>query len=244
MHAPIVITLITLFSLFAQSEGELCRKHICAYDFVVRESRSMIYAVNYPSGWQDVYDVFLNGSKLSLNSNQFHEKVPEVDHERLQLVTHTLDGVASQMILINDQFPGPNIEVMEGAQIVVNVKNNLLKEILTIHWHGMHQKSTFYSDGVPFVTQCPILPRQLFTYRFFAAPAGTHWYHSHVLNQKKDGLYGAIIIHRKTPVLPSHTLLFSDWFHASATAMEISNPYKTFDSMHGKVNQKTFLCFR
>lgn len=34
-------------------------------------------------------------------------------------------------------------------------------------------------DGVPFLTQCPVLPNALFRYEFYADEAGTHFYHSH-----------------------------------------------------------------
>ena len=74
-----------------------------------------MYAVNFPNGWQDVYDVALNGSKLHLKANGFHEEVPEIKHDVLLKNTITLDGVAAPVILINDGFPGPMIEVMEGT---------------------------------------------------------------------------------------------------------------------------------
>jgi len=81
-------------------------------------------------------------------------------------------------------------------KVVVTVTNNLLKEDLSIHWHGIHMRQTPWMDGVAFVTQCPIPTKQTFQYRFIADPPGTHWYHSHLEMQKADGLFGAIIIHR------------------------------------------------
>jgi iron transport multicopper oxidase len=32
----------------------------------------------------------------------------------------------------------------------------------SIHWHGMFQKNTTWSDGVAFVSQCPITPGEVF----------------------------------------------------------------------------------
>ncbi len=66
----------------------------------------------------------------------------------------------------------------------------------TINFHGLYQKGTPWMDGVSYITQCPILPRQTFTYRFEARPSGTHWYHSQFENQGIDGMYGMIIVHR------------------------------------------------
>ena len=34
------------------------------------------------------------------------------------------------------------------------------------HWHGVFQKHTNYDDGPAFVTQCPLIPNESFTYDF------------------------------------------------------------------------------
>lgn len=62
---------------------------------------------------------------------------------------------------------------------MVHVTNGLISEETTVHWHGQHQRWTPYMDGVGFVTQCPILPGNTFTYRFWATQKGTHLWHSH-----------------------------------------------------------------
>lgn len=51
------------------------------------------------------------------------------------LVNSRADGVSREVYLINGQQPGPFIEVDEGDDLEVFVKNNLNVET-TIHWHG------------------------------------------------------------------------------------------------------------
>ena len=51
-----------------------------------------------------------------------------------------VDGVSRQVYLINDQQPGPLIEVDEGDDVEVIVKNDLPVD-LTIHWHGESRNS-------------------------------------------------------------------------------------------------------
>ena len=46
-------------------------------------------------------------------------------------------------------------------------------------------------------SKCPILPHQDFTYVWKAEHAGTFWYHSHLSNQRMDGIFGGIIISKK-----------------------------------------------
>lgn len=40
------------------------------------------------------------------------------------------------------------------------------KDGTTIHWHGMHQRGTPEMDGVPWVTQPPIMPGEANLYNF------------------------------------------------------------------------------
>ena len=58
----------------------------------------------------------------------------------------------------------------------------MLSESTVIHWHGIHQRSSPYMDGVPYVTQCPILPGNSFRYVFNANKSGTYFYHAHIGN--------------------------------------------------------------
>ncbi|KAE8381899.1 multicopper oxidase-domain-containing protein [Aspergillus bertholletiae] len=112
------------------------------------------------------------------------------------------DGYPKNGLLINGQFPGPMIEANWGDMIEVTVHNNIHpdEEGLTLHWHGLTQKKTPWEDGVPGVSQCPIIPGASFTYRFQADHYGTSWYHSHYSSQRTDGAYGPMIIHG--PVQP------------------------------------------
>ncbi|ESO89918.1 hypothetical protein LOTGIDRAFT_124140, partial [Lottia gigantea] len=118
------------------------------------------------------------------------------------------------VIVANGTLPGPPIEVYEGQNVIVHVKNKLLSESTTIHWHGLHQRGTPWMDGVAYVNQCPIGPDQSFTYRFKAKPKGTFWYHSHVGVQRTMGLYGAFIIRPKEPIVMHEFLVvINDWNH-------------------------------
>ena len=57
------------------------------------------------------------------------------------------------IIAVNGQVPGPNIIVHEEQTVIINVKNNLTTEGVSIHWHGLHQMNTPWMDGVGQVTQ-------------------------------------------------------------------------------------------
>ncbi|XP_031635309.1 laccase-1-like [Contarinia nasturtii] len=135
------------------------------------------------------------------------------------------DGFRRSILVVNRMMPGPLIDVCKGDTIVVDVENELMGESTTIHWHGLHQRGTPFFDGVPQVTQCPILPQATFRYKFKALNTGTHWWHSHVGTQRGDGTFGALIIREPIVDLPNiirkvfdentdeFHMIFHDWDH-------------------------------
>ena len=107
------------------------------------------------------------------------------------------DGVWRPMLLINNQFPGPLIEVNEHDTIRVTV-NNQMTNSTAMHWHGIYQNGTNSMDGTVGITGCPIAPGLSFTYEFkVRGQSGTYWYHAHQGNQASDGLVGPLIIHSR-----------------------------------------------
>ena len=93
---------------------------------------------------------------------------------------------------------GPQLEVIEGDRVRAIFTNNL-DESTGIHFHG--QKLPNNMDGVPFVTQEPIMPGESFTYEFVARTSGSHMYHSHhnATDQVGRGLLGAFIVEPRDP---------------------------------------------
>lgn len=96
----------------------------------------------------------------------------------------------------NYSFPGPLLEAYEGDTFVIRVINRL-KVPTTLHWHGILQSDTPDMDGAVGLTQCAIPPNAEMIYMFKAEPAGTTWYHGHLLEQYTDGLYGPMVIHQR-----------------------------------------------
>ncbi|XP_069125665.1 uncharacterized protein [Argopecten irradians] len=127
----------------------------------------------------------------------------------------TTDGWEDNRLVIvaNGSLPGPTIIAYLGQRVKVHVINMLASDSATMHWHGLPMYNTPWMDGTPFVSQCPILPGQSFTYDFYAEPKGTHWYHSHSGNQRTKGLNGAFIIRERTSTAKEHIMTIQDWNH-------------------------------
>ncbi|KEP48696.1 multicopper oxidase, partial [Rhizoctonia solani 123E] len=114
--------------------------------------------------------------------------------------TNNADGTTRESWLINGKTPGPHLVWDEDDDISVKVINKG-HEAATIHWHGIEQYGTPWSDGVPGLTQWPIPPEGDFVYNFTVKQTGFHWYHSHYKMQLDDGLKGTIYI-RPNPNKP------------------------------------------
>nr|XP_018904620.1 PREDICTED: laccase-3-like isoform X2 [Bemisia tabaci] len=151
------------------------------------------------------------------------QKCPGIDLDCFLPKCCQADGFERGILTVNRRMPGPSIQVCKGDTIVVDVKNSMPGKSLTIHWHGINQYGTPHMDGVPMITQCPILPGTIFRYKFLADTEGTYFWHSHDGTSKMDGLLGSLVVRqpkKKDPNwelydddLPSHVILFQDWMH-------------------------------
>jgi len=123
-------------------------------------------------------------------------------------------GQTVEAWLYNGKAPGPELRVRQGELVEVTLKNEMPKESVTIHWHGVNVPNA--EDGVAGVTQNAVEPGESYTYRFVAEDAGTYWYHSHQQSsiQAKKGLFGALIVEPAVPETPikEMTVLSHTWF--------------------------------
>lgn len=126
-------------------------------------------------------------------------------------------GKEKRAIAVNGQIPMPSLTFMEGDTAEIQV-HNLLKEKTSLHWHGLFLPNK--EDGVPYVTQKPIEPNTVHTYRFPVIQNGTHWYHSHSGLQEQLGMYGSLILEKRPDDpgfregiddLPAIPLILSEW---------------------------------
>jgi multicopper oxidase len=100
-------------------------------------------------------------------------------------------GAPIETLLAGGTWPGKAIRYKKGDQFRVLVENRL-DAPTSLHWHGLIVPSL--EDGVPVVSQAPILPGAALYYAFPLQQAGTYWYHSHFGLQEQQGLSGPLII--------------------------------------------------
>ncbi|VAI79865.1 unnamed protein product [Triticum turgidum subsp. durum] len=147
-------------------------------------------------------------------------------------------GVKQQGILINGQFPGPQIDAVTNDNIIINVFNNLPAPFL-LSWQGIQQRRSSWQDGV-YGTNCPIPPGGNFTYNMqFKDQIGSYYYFPSLAFHKAAGGYGGIRVLSRpripvpfNPPAGDFTILAGDWFklnHTVEGSHTMQNTYSSLD---------------
>ncbi|XP_030524390.2 L-ascorbate oxidase homolog [Rhodamnia argentea] len=135
-------------------------------------------------------------------------------------------GVPQQAILINGQFPGPNINSTSNNNVVVNVFNHLDEPFL-ITWNGVQQRKNSWQDGV-LGTNCPIPPGKNYTYHFQVKDQiGSYFYYPSTAVHRAAGGFGGLRINSRLLIpVPyadpedDYTVLIGDWYTKSHTQLK------------------------
>ncbi|XP_061336656.1 laccase-7-like [Gastrolobium bilobum] len=140
----------------------------------------------------------------------------------------TVQRLCDQHVItaVNGSLPGPTINVQEGDTLVVHVLNNSPYN-LTIHWHGIFQFLSAWSDGPESVTQCTIASGSSYTYKFkITGQEGTLWWHAHS-SFLRATVYGALIIRPRLghsypfpKVYGEVPIVLGEWWNASVVEVE------------------------
>lgn len=134
-------------------------------------------------------------------------------------------GIPQKGLLINGQFPGPQIDSVTNDNIVVNVFNNLDQSFL-LSWSGIQQRRNSWQDGV-LGTNCPIKPGKNFTYKFQVKDQiGSYYYFPSLYMQKAAGGFGALNVVSR-PLIPvpfpapdgDISVLIGDWYKTNFTVL-------------------------
>ncbi|XP_069141618.1 uncharacterized protein [Argopecten irradians] len=201
-----LFTFLAIFGMtFASSHAYECDKtaSVCETTLVIEKKLTMMHDVEL--------QVYPYNGKIYKYDVVDPQKATPIPTEEVM----TADGWEENRLVVvaNETLSGPPIIVYKGQRVIVHVINKLYSDTVTIHWHGLHQRGTPWMDGVPFVTQCPILPNQKYTYDFTPEQSGSYWYHSHVGNQRTKGINGAFVIRERNQVMKEHIMTVQDWNH-------------------------------
>lgn len=176
-----------------------------------------------------------DGPSSSSTASSPSSRPPDTTN-RLTPMTGLVDlssGESYESWFYNEQYPAPELRMIEGDRLRVDVENRL-PDPTTVHWHGIPVPNPM--DGVPEITQDPIPPGDSFRYEFEATPSGTYLYHSHVDLQLDRGLVGPLIIEEQSPHVDYDkdvTLLLDDYLPSepnldAGNGMGEHPPYKGF----------------
>ncbi|KAG1354571.1 laccase-6 [Cocos nucifera] len=130
------------------------------------------------------------------------------------------------IVTINGMYPGPVVYAQEDDRVIITVTNETPYNT-TIHWHGVRQMLTCWSDGPAYLTQCPIQAGQSFTHEFtLVQQKGTLFWHAHI-SWLRGTVHGAIVIYPKTGVpypfpnpYEEHILILGEYWNNNLVKLE------------------------
>ncbi|KAI7741818.1 hypothetical protein M8C21_003251 [Ambrosia artemisiifolia] len=130
------------------------------------------------------------------------------------------------IVTINQMYPGPVVYAQEDDRVIVKLTNETPYNA-TIHWHGVRQILSCWSDGPSYITQCPVQSGQTFTYEFtLVKQKGTLFWHAH-FSWLRASVYGALIIYPKKGVpypfkypYEEHTIILGEYWQQDLVQLE------------------------
>jgi manganese oxidase len=151
------------------------------------------------AGHEEGVLAFLDGKETDTYGNQPLEPEMNGNVKVFNLTVSNIQwevakGEFIDAMAFNEMIPGPEIRVNVGDRVRFVVQNQM-DEPFALHFHGMTVPNS--EDGVPYITQPPIMPGEYWTYQFTVKDQpGTMVYHSHFnsAEQESAGLYGPLII--------------------------------------------------
>jgi len=156
-------------------------------------------------------------------------------------------GVPQQVILINNQFPGPVINSTSNNNVVVNVFNHLDEPFL-FTWSGVQQRKNSWQEGL-LGTNCPIPPGSNYTYHFQVKDQiGSFIYYPSTALHRASGGFGGLHINSRLLIpVPyadpedDYTVIVNDWYTKShATLRKYLDSGRTIGRPEGVlINGKT-----
>ncbi len=152
----------------------------------------------------------LPACSLSRSTNKQGQYIYDITAE--PSTAELVPGFNTDVLAFNGSIPAPVIRCRQGEKVIIRFTNKL-SEPTTIHWHGL--RIPIEMDGVPFLSQQPIMPGETFVYEFTPPDAGTFWYHPHMNSVKQlgKGLVGLIVVEEAEPVQfdEEHEVVLKHW---------------------------------
>ncbi|MBI2253925.1 MAG: multicopper oxidase family protein [Proteobacteria bacterium] len=131
---------------------------------------------------------------------------------------------------------GPAIIRLQQGEWLEATLANRLQEHTTIHWHGIRVPNAM--DGVPYLTQPPVMPGESFTYRLQPPDTGTFFFHPHcnTVEQLGHGLAGILIVEGDEVRPHDHDLVcvYRDW------RIDVAGKYQLLTTDAGASKAGTF----
>lgn len=204
----------------------------CGMKLVKEKVKAVSNPANTKSGEMQMFKDSSKGKSMDMDNMKMNNKMDNMDMPKANIgpiktivnntpprtvrydlyITDTMvnfSGKTKRAIAVNGQIPMPTLTFTEGDTAEIYVHNELNEET-SLHWHGLFLPNQY--DGVPNLTQMPIMAHTTHLYKFPIIQHGTHWYHSHTGLQEQIGMYGMFIMNKRNELnIPTLPVVLSEW---------------------------------
>ncbi|CAD5220486.1 unnamed protein product [Bursaphelenchus okinawaensis] len=151
---------------------------------------------------------------LNPRNQSFFRKVDEFD------TLEQFNGQHVRLHAVNGKIPSQLILTNYDSELTIRLQNGILLDSLTMRIYGLD--TAWFNDGVPYLQQCPVASKSVFTYKYKVNRQGTHIYRSTQPHFRPDGFAGimvskkpnetlATVDGRKVPIAAEYELTIQDW---------------------------------
>ncbi|MDB5048116.1 MAG: FtsP/CotA-like multicopper oxidase with cupredoxin domain [Fibrobacteres bacterium] len=139
------------------------------------------------------FDTGVEGLPQALPMGEILAKDGDTVRLTVSYVAKWISGQKIRMLAYNGMVPGPTLKVLQGAEIILLLKNETNLPT-TLHSHGV--RLDYHSDGVPGADQPATDSGGTTAYRIRFPDPGIFWYHPHFREdfQMELGLYGSYLV--------------------------------------------------
>ena len=125
------------------SEKDVYKFHLVVSHGLAMAVRNDQRATYDPVGFDMEQKIFWKNVKTDHGCDYNQQVVNKTEEDSI----NTVCGIHREMLFVNNQFPGPSIVVPYKARLEITVHNEMLTDVVSMHWHGQTQKNTFFHDG-------------------------------------------------------------------------------------------------
>lgn len=184
--------------------------------------------------------LFFSSFLTAASPESCKEITPQATRLKIIETEIEIQGKAARVFdIIPEDGDGSRIIQKEEGECFNLIVENQTSFPTGLHWHGLILPNS--EDGVPYITQPPILPGKSYSYNFNIVQSGTYFAHSHFGLQEQQLMTIPLILLPKKKSSNREIILFLEDFTFQSIEEVWQNLRKDYVEMVQKTNNQSWI---